>query len=52
MWCKNGVICVLVVIDVWMGEVYWVEYQCDENGIWCGEEIEVVFKFEFVYEWM
>ena len=25
-----------------MGEVYWAEYQRDENGIWHGEETEAV----------
>lgn len=50
VWCKIGVICVLVVIDVCMGEVYWVEYQCDEQGVWYGEEMEVVFKLDVVVE--
>ncbi len=35
-----------------MGEVYWAEYQRDENGIWHGEETEAVLKPELVHERM
>lgn len=37
-WRKNGATRVLAAIDARMGEVYWAEYQRDENGIWHGEE--------------
>jgi len=33
-----------------MGEVYWAEYQRDENGVWHGEETEAVLKPEQVTE--
>ena len=33
-----------------MGEVYWAEYQRDENGIWRGEETEAVLTPEQVHE--
>ena len=43
-WRKNGATRVLAAIDARMGEVYWAEYQRDENGIWHGEETEAVLK--------
>ena len=43
---------VLAAIDARMGEVYWAEYQRDENGIWHGEETEAVLKPEIVHERM
>ena len=45
-WRKNGATRVLAAIDARMGEVYWAEYQRDENGIWHGEETEAVLKPE------
>ncbi len=42
----------LAAIDARMGEVYWAEYQRDENGIWHGEETEAVLKPELVHERM
>ncbi|XNM73304.1 tRNA threonylcarbamoyladenosine biosynthesis protein TsaB [Escherichia coli] len=42
----------LSAIDARMGEVYWAEYQRDENGIWRGEETEAVLKPELVHERM
>ncbi|MFO6426830.1 tRNA (adenosine(37)-N6)-threonylcarbamoyltransferase complex dimerization subunit type 1 TsaB [Escherichia coli] len=51
-WRKNGATRVLSAIDARMGEVYWAEYQRDENGIWRGEETEAVLKPELVHERM
>ncbi|CSP68769.1 glycoprotease family protein [Shigella sonnei] len=51
-WRKNGATRVLAAIDARMGEVYWAEYQRDENGIWRGEETEAVLKPELVHERM
>lgn len=51
-WRKNGATRVLSAIDARMGEVYWAEYQRDENGIWHGEETEAVLKPEIVHERM
>ena len=45
---QNGATRVLAAIDARMGEVYWAEYQRDENGIWHGEETEAVLKPELV----
>ena len=39
---------VLAAIDARMGEVYWAEYQRDEQGVWHGEETEAVLKPEAV----
>ncbi|MGK9172983.1 tRNA (adenosine(37)-N6)-threonylcarbamoyltransferase complex dimerization subunit type 1 TsaB [Yokenella regensburgei] len=47
-WRKTGATRVLAAIDARMGEVYWAEYQRDENGIWQGEETEAVLKPEAV----
>lgn len=33
-----------------MGEVYWAEYQRDDNGNWQGEETEAVLTPEQVHE--
>ena len=52
LWRKNGATRVLAAIDARMGEVYWAEYQRDENGIWHGEETEAVLKPEIVHERM
>lgn len=49
-WRKTGAGRVLAAIDARMGEVYWAEYQRDENGIWHGEETEAVLKPEQVTE--
>ncbi len=38
------------LIDARMGEVYWAEYQRDEQGVWHGEETEAVLKPEAVAE--
>ncbi len=51
-WRKNGATRVLSAIDARMVEVYWAEYQRDENGIWHGEETEAVLKPELVHERM
>lgn len=40
----------LAAIDARMGEVYWAEYQRDENGIWHGEDTEAVLTPEQVHE--
>lgn len=45
-WRLNGAIRVLAAIDARMGEVYWAEYQRDENGYWHGEQSEAVLKPE------
>ncbi|MFP2469658.1 tRNA (adenosine(37)-N6)-threonylcarbamoyltransferase complex dimerization subunit type 1 TsaB [Pseudescherichia vulneris] len=47
-WRKTGATRVLAAIDARMGEVYWAEYQRDEQGIWHGEETEAVLKPEAV----
>lgn len=47
-WRQTGATRVLAAIDARMGEVYWAEYQRDENGIWHGEESEAVLKPEAV----
>lgn len=49
-WRKTGATRVLAAIDARMGEVYWAEYQRDEQGIWHGEESEAVLKPEAVSE--
>lgn len=49
-WRKNGATRVLAAIDARMGEVYWAEYQRDEQGAWHGEESEAVLKPEAVRE--
>lgn len=49
-WRKNGATRVLAAIDARMGEVYWAEYQRDENGIWHGEDTEAVLTPEQVHE--
>ncbi|MFE4110796.1 tRNA (adenosine(37)-N6)-threonylcarbamoyltransferase complex dimerization subunit type 1 TsaB [Kosakonia sp. YIM B13611] len=49
-WRKTGATRVLAAIDARMGEVYWAEYQRDENGVWHGEETETVLKPEAVTE--
>lgn len=45
-WRLQGAERVLAAIDARMGEVYWAEYQRDEQGIWQGEETEAVLKPE------
>jgi tRNA threonylcarbamoyl adenosine modification protein YeaZ len=45
-WRKTGATRVLAAIDARMGEVYWAEYQRDEQGVWHGEETEAVLKPE------
>lgn len=47
-WRQTGATRVLAAIDARMGEVYWAEYQRDENGVWQGEETEAVLKPEAV----
>lgn len=49
-WRKTGATRVLAAIDARMGEVYWAEYQRDEQGIWHGEETEAVLKPDVVSE--
>ncbi|MCL6745277.1 tRNA (adenosine(37)-N6)-threonylcarbamoyltransferase complex dimerization subunit type 1 TsaB [Kosakonia sp. R1.Fl] len=49
-WRKTGATRVLAAIDARMGEVYWAEYQRDENGVWHGEETEAVLKPQAVTE--
>ncbi|MDU5453702.1 tRNA (adenosine(37)-N6)-threonylcarbamoyltransferase complex dimerization subunit type 1 TsaB [Pseudescherichia vulneris] len=49
-WRKTGATRVLAAIDARMGEVYWAEYQRDEQGVWHGEESEAVLKPEAVSE--
>lgn len=49
-WRKTGATRVLAAIDARMGEVYWAEYQRDEQGVWHGEETEAVLKPEVVSE--
>lgn len=49
-WRKTGATRVLAAIDARMGEVYWAEYQRDEQGVWHGEESEAVLKPEAVRE--
>ena len=45
-WRLTGATRVLAAIDARMGEVYWAEYQRDENGEWRGAETEAVLKPE------
>ncbi|VUS56911.1 tRNA threonylcarbamoyladenosine biosynthesis protein TsaB [Klebsiella pasteurii] len=49
-WRKTGATRVLAAIDARMGEVYWAEYQRDEQGVWHGEESEAVLKPEAARE--
>ena len=49
-WRKQGATRVLAAIDARMGEVYWAEYQRDEQGVWHGEETEAVLKPDAVAE--
>ena len=43
-WRLTGATRVLAAIDARMGELYWAEYQRDENGEWQGAETEAVIK--------
>ena len=45
-WRLTGAARVLAAIDARMGEVYWAEYQRDEQGEWHGVESEAVLKPE------
>lgn len=45
-WRLQGASRVLAAIDARMGEVYWAEYQRDEQGVWQGEASEAVLKPE------
>lgn len=49
-WRHTGATRVLAAIDARMGEVYWAEYQRDEDGVWHGEATESVLKPEAVSE--
>lgn len=49
-WRKTGATRVLAAIDARMGEVYWAEYQRDEQGIWHGEKTEAVLTPDAVSE--
>ena len=49
-WRKTSATRVLAAIDARMGEVYWAEYQRDEQGVWHGEETEAVLKPDAVAE--
>ncbi|BBR59258.1 tRNA (adenosine(37)-N6)-threonylcarbamoyltransferase complex dimerization subunit type 1 TsaB [Klebsiella sp. WP4-W18-ESBL-05] len=49
-WRKQGATRVLAAIDARMGEVYWAEYQRDEQGVWHGEASEAVLKPEAVQQ--
>lgn len=41
-WQQHGSRRVLAAIDARMGEVYWAEYQRDEQGYWQGENSETL----------
>lgn len=41
-WRQHGITRVLAAIDARMGEVYWAEYQRDNQGRWQGEASEQV----------
>lgn len=45
---KTGATRVLAAIDARMGELYWAQYERDEQGVWHGEETEAVLKPEAV----
>ncbi len=45
-WRVGGATRVLAAIDARMGELYWAEYQRDEQGAWHGAETEAVLKPE------
>ncbi|WNJ81456.1 tRNA (adenosine(37)-N6)-threonylcarbamoyltransferase complex dimerization subunit type 1 TsaB [Cedecea neteri] len=47
-WRRTGATRVLAAIDARMGEVYWAEYERDEQGVWHGEASEAVLKPEDV----
>ena len=45
-WRLSGATRVLAAIDARMGELYWAEYQRDEQGEWHGAATEAVLKPE------
>lgn len=49
-WRLTGATRVLAAIDARMGELYWAEYQRDENGEWLDAETEAVIKPESAQE--
>jgi len=51
-WRRHGASRVLAAIDARMGEVYWAEYQRDEQGIWRGDDSEAVLNPEAAQERM
>ena len=51
-WRRQGATRVLAAIDARMGEVYWAEYQRDEQGIWQGDGSEAVLNPEAAQERM
>ncbi|MGK2960087.1 MAG: tRNA (adenosine(37)-N6)-threonylcarbamoyltransferase complex dimerization subunit type 1 TsaB [Candidatus Malihini olakiniferum] len=49
-WNRMGATCVLAAIDARMGEIYWAEYQRDDNGNWLGDDSEAVLTPQQVME--
>ncbi|MFZ4832065.1 tRNA (adenosine(37)-N6)-threonylcarbamoyltransferase complex dimerization subunit type 1 TsaB [Rouxiella sp. Mn2063] len=47
---QTGAQSVLAAIDARMGEVYWAKYQRRADGVWDGEETEMVIKPEQLQE--
>ncbi|MGK2946546.1 MAG: tRNA (adenosine(37)-N6)-threonylcarbamoyltransferase complex dimerization subunit type 1 TsaB [Candidatus Malihini olakiniferum] len=49
-WSRMGATRVLAAIDARMGEVYWAEYQRDDDGTWLGDDSESVLTPQQVLE--
>ncbi|MFB6421967.1 MAG: tRNA (adenosine(37)-N6)-threonylcarbamoyltransferase complex dimerization subunit type 1 TsaB [Candidatus Malihini olakiniferum] len=49
-WSRIGATCVLTAINARIGQVYWAEYQRDDNGNWLGDDSEAILTPNQVLE--